>query len=82
MNGVADVEMLFFGVVFVDEHVVVFLERAALKEVEAAAHFAELSEVEAGDGVEAGQRLDDGACRYDNMGLLGQHRNQLVGHGR
>src|ERR1700733_15183595 len=80
MNGISNMKMLFFGVVFIDQNVVVLLEWATLKKVKAAAHFAELIEVETGNCVQPCQGLHDCAGCENDMRLLDQHRNQQIGH--
>ena len=81
LQGVADVEVLFAGVVLVDEDVAVLDEGAALQVVEAAGHLVELVEVEAGDGVEAGERLHHGPGGEGDVGLGAEDGGKAVAHG-
>src|SRR5271163_1719235 len=75
-------EMLLFGVVFVDEDVLVTLERTTGEEMEASAHFGELIDVEAGDGIEAGERLDDGADGLGDVRLFRDESHEGLGKRR
>ncbi len=49
LDLVPNLESLLLGVVFVDKHVLIVCEWAALKKVESAAHLRELIEIKSGD---------------------------------
>ena len=78
---VADMEMLFFGIVFVDEDVLIALKRTAREELEASAHLCELLDVDAGDGIEAGEWEHDRADGLGDVGLFGDERTSESGMG-
>jgi hypothetical protein len=80
-KSVAYPNVLFLGVVFVDEDVLIALEWAAGEEVETSAHSGELIDVEPGDGIEAGQWLHYRADSLGDVGQFGDERNKRVGHG-
>ena len=78
---VAGVDFFLFGVVLVDDDVIVCLKGSALEEFEAAGHAVDGGEVDALDGVEAADALDHGAgCELD-AGFGGEDGDGLLGHG-
>src|ERR1700722_17014809 len=60
---VPDMEPFLLGVVLIDEHVLVGLERSASEIMEATAHFRKRVEIQSRDRVETRQRLDSRSCR-------------------
>jgi len=74
------VEVFFPGVVLIDEDVAVLDEGTALEVVEAAGHLVKLVQIEAGDGVEAGERHNHGSGGAGDMRLSQENCREAVAH--
>src|SRR6185437_16020197 len=70
------------SVVGVDYDVVRRLEGVPGHKGEAAAHFVECGQIDSGQGVEAGDRLNYGTRRLGHVRLPGKQRHELIGQRR
>jgi hypothetical protein len=74
LNCVSDCELFLFGVIFVNDNVIVTLKRASFDEPEAATQLVELSEINAREGIKAPEGLNHSACSEYDMWLFHEER--------